>query len=173
MALNLGEVVATTIKHYRPQLTENITANEQLFWQLNQRGRVVEIPGGESIVEPLHYTENSQVESYEGADTLTVSHQEVIDAAKFDWKQVAGTLMYTGREEFQNSGSKERMINLIQGKMENLELSLQLGLNEQMFSDGTGNSGKDVTGLELAVEDGTSYSTYGDIDSSANSFWQN
>lgn len=172
MAVNLGEVLATTIRHYRDQLTENITTNEQLLWQLDQGDRVVEIDGGESIVEPLMYAENSQVESYKGADTLTVAHQDVIDASTFDWKQIAGTLVYTGREEFQNSG-KERMVNLIQGKMDNLELSLRLGMNAQMFSDGTGNSGKDITGLKLAVEDGTAWSTYGNIDSNTYTFWRN
>ncbi len=169
---NLGEILATTIKHYRPQLTENITRNEQLLWQLKQGDRVVEIDGGESIVEPLMYAENSQVQSYKGADTLNVAVQEVIDAASFDWKQLAGNLAYTGREEFQNSG-KERMVNLIQGKMTNLELSLSLEMNSEMFSDGTGNGGKDITGLNLAVEDGTAWSTYGNIDSNTYTFWQN
>lgn len=171
--INLGEILATTIRYYRDQLTENITTGEALFWQLNQKGRVVELPGGESILEPLMYAENAQVGSYKGADTLPIVAQEVIDAAKFDWKQIAGTMLYTGLEEFQNSGSKVRMVNLIQGKMQNLELSLQLGINAQMFSDGTGNGGKDITGLNLAVEDGTAWSTYGGIDSNANSFWRN
>lgn len=173
MSVQFGDVVATTIKHYRPQLTENITTNEQLLWQLRQKGRSVEIPGGESILEPLMYAENSSVQSYSGADELIVQGQDVLDGANFSWKQIAGTLMYTGKEEFQNSGSKERMINLVQSKLENLELSLQLGISAQLFGDGTGNNGKDITGLKLAVEDGTAWSTYGGIDSNANTFWRN
>lgn len=173
MAVQFGDVVATTIRHYGPQITENILAQEILLWKMREGGRTNEYPGGESILEPLMYAENSNVGSYAGADVLPTSVQSVIDGSLFEWKQVAGTCTYTGKEEFQNSGSKERMVNLITGKLDNLQLSLMLEMNRQMFLDGTGNGGKDITGLNLAVEDGTAWSTYGGIDSNTYSFWRN
>lgn len=173
MAVQFGDVVATTIKYYGPQITENILAQEALLWKMKEGGRTDTIPGSEAILEPLMYAENSNVGSYGGADVLPTSVQSVIDGSNFNWKQVAGTCSYTGLEEFQNSGSKQRMVNLIQGKLENLQLSLMLEMNRQMFLDGTGNGGKDITGLNLAVEDGTAWSTYGGIDSNTYTFWRN
>lgn len=173
MAVNFGEILSTTIRHYRAQLTENITTTEALFWQLNKKGRMVEVSGGQSIVEPLMYAENSQIQSYSGADEFTLARQDVIDAAEFNWKQIVGSMSYHGLEEFKNSSSRERIISLIESKLKNLELSMQLELNRQLFLDGTGNGGKDLTGLAAAIEDGTAYSTYGGIDSSTYSFWQN
>lgn len=46
-------------------------------------------------------------------------------------------------------------------------------INRQLQADGTGNGGKDITGLALAVEDGTAWSTYGGIDSNAFLYWRN
>lgn len=175
MAVNtsFGELLATSIKNYRQKLTENITTTEVLFWEMTKSGNFEERDGGATIVEPLMYAENSNVGSYDGADELPVAREEVIDAAEFAWKQVAGTMTHTGREEFQNSGSKVQMVNLIKSKLQNLELSLQLEINRQLHADGTGNGGKDITGLAAAIEDGTAWSTYGGIDSNANTFWRN
>lgn len=46
-------------------------------------------------------------------------------------------------------------------------------INRQLQGDGTGNGGKDITGLALAVEDGAVWSTYGGIDSNAFPYWRN
>lgn len=48
-----------------------------------------------------------------------------------------------------------------------------LEINRQLQLDGTGNGGKDITGLGLAVEDGAAWSTYGGIDSNTYTYWRN
>jgi len=50
---------------------------------------------------------------------------------------------------------------------------MMLEINRQLQSDGTGNGGKDITGLGLAVEDGAVFSTYGGINSSTFPYWRN
>lgn len=52
-------------------------------------------------------------------------------------------------------------------------MSMMLEINRQLQADGTGNGGKDLTGLALAVEDGAAWSTYGGIDSNAFPYWRN
>jgi hypothetical protein len=121
------------------------------------------------------YGQNSTVGSYAGWDLLDVTPQEGITAAEYAWKFIAGTVTISGEEEFKNSGSKTRIFNLLEAKIRQLELSMQLQMNIQLFSDGSGNGGKDITGLAAAVEDGTGWASYGGIDSAvtANSWWRN
>lgn len=168
-------LVSTTLKNYRKTLSDNITGHQALWFQMKSKGFVREDEGGTSIVEPLLTGVNSTVKSYSGYDLIDVTPQEGISAAEFSWKQIAGSVSISGEEEFKNSGSKTRILSLLEAKLTQLEESMKLTLNEQLFADGTNNSGKDITGLALAVEDGTAWSTYGGIDSSvaANQFWRN
>jgi hypothetical protein len=130
--------------------------------------------GGESIVEQLLYGENSTFGSYEDYDTLDLTPQEGITAAVFPWKQAAATISISGAEERKNRG-KQRLINLLKAKITQAEGSAASGLTTMLFSDGTGNSGKDFAGLALLVNDDSGANdTVGGIDCSAvgNEWWQ-
>lgn len=170
---SFDQIVATTLKNYRRQLADNITGQQALIYMLKERGFFEEKDGGETIVEPLLLGENDTVKSYSGWDILDISPQEGITACEVNWKQIAGSLTINGKEEFQNSGSKTRIINLLESKFMQLEISMRNAINVQMYSDGTGNGGKDITGLNLVVENGSAWSTYGGIDSDAYSLWRN
>jgi len=166
-------LVSTTIKNYRPKLIENLMTHEAFFWLLREKGMVVEEDGSRGIVQPLLYGENDTVKSYSGWDLLDITPQEGISAAEFDWKFLATSITINGEEEFRNSGSKTRVIELLKTKVKQAELSLQLKLNEMLFSDGTGNGGKDIMGLGGAVEEGSSWGTYGGINRTTHAFWRN
>ena len=167
--------VTSTLRNYRPTLVENLMGQQALFWQLKRRGFIREQTGGRSIVQPLMYGKNSTVKSYAGYDLLDVTPQLGITAAEYSWKFLSGSVSITGEEEFKNRGDKTRIFSLLEAKIRQLELSFKLELNKQLYAVGTANGGKDITGLALAVEDGTSWSTYGGIDASDsdNSWWRN
>jgi hypothetical protein len=172
---NFDSLITSTLARHRSELSDVITNNQALFAQLKAFGFIAEEDGSRNIVENLLYGQNSTVASFDGYDILDVTPQEGITAAEYEWKQLAGTVSISGREQFQNSGSKQQIFNLLRAKIRQLEISMQLTLNTQLFSDGTGNGGKDITGLNVAVEDGGAWSTFGNIDSSdaTNSWWRN
>lgn len=170
---NFDTLVSTTLKNYRRLLADNITAHQILWYMLKEKGFIKEEEGGTTIVEPLMIGRNSTVKSYSGYDIIDTTPQEGISAAEYDWKQIAGSVSISGREEFINSGSKTRILNLLESKIQQLQISMMLEVNRQLQADGTGNSGKDLTGLAAAVEDGTAWSTYGGIDSNAFPYWRN
>lgn len=172
---NFDAIASTTLQDYRPMLTDNITGHQALLVQLRQKGFVDEVDGARSFVEPLLHGEHDSVGSFHGYDLLPVAPQTGISAAEFLMKQLAVSVIISGREEWENSGSRTRIVSLLDGKIKQAEISLRNELNSQLFGDGTGNSGKDVGGLGIAVEDGAAWSTFGGIDSStaANAFWRN
>lgn len=170
---NFTALIATTLKNYRRTLADNITGKQALFYQMKKLGFVIEDDGGTTIVEPLLVGENSTVRSFNGYDLLDVTPQEGITAAEFEWKQIAGSLSISGREEFINGGSKTKILSLIDSKTKQLEISMAQEVNRQLVVDGSGNNGKDITGLGVGVEDGAAWSTYGGIDSNAYSYWRN
>jgi hypothetical protein len=170
---NFDTIASATLRNYSKNLIENILGHNVLFWQLKERGfRGVE-QGGTSITFPIMHGTNSTVQAYSGYDVLDVTPQTGFTTIELGWKYLSVSITISGQEEFENSGSKSKIFDLLEGKIKQAELSLRLDMNRQLFGDGTGQSSKEITGLGLAVEDGTAWSTYAGIDSSANAFWRN
>lgn len=172
---NFNALLTSTLKRHRSKLTDNITDNNALLAQLKSHGFVREEPGSESIVENLMYAENSTVGSFGGWDILDLTPQDNITAAVYQWKHLAGTITITDEELFKNSGSRTRIFNLLEAKIRNLQISMEHEVSRQLAGDGTGNGGKNLTGLNILVEDGGAWSSVGNIDASvaANAFWRN
>lgn len=170
---NFDQLVSTTLKNYRKIMADNISLQIALLAQLHKLGFVREEAGGTSIVEPLMIAENTTVSSYSGYDIIDTTPQTGMSAAEFNWKQVAGSVSISGFQEFVNSGDKTKIIGLLEKKILQLEISMRQKINDMLMKDGTGNGGKDITGLSLLVEDGAAWSTVGGIDSNANTYWRN
>lgn len=167
---NFDSLLSTTIANYRDQLTDNVFNARPLTNHLMDRGRIRMVDGGTKIVEPLIYAENSTVASYSGYDTLSLTAQEGITAAEFDWKQYAVSIAISGIEEAKNNG-EQAIINLLEAKVMQAEESMKEGFNAMFFGDGTGNSGKDWLGLAAIVD---SAGTVGGINraTAGNEFWR-
>lgn len=166
--VNLGQMLSTTLKKYRPTLTDNIHNSNALFFLMKDKGAIKEEDGGERIVEPLMYATNTTAGSYDGYDQLDVTPQEGIDAAEYNWKQYSASITISGKQIRQNAGRKEKIIDLLKAKTDQAELSMRAQLTAGLFSDGTGNNSKDLTGLKAAVLDS---GTYGGINSATYTWW--
>jgi hypothetical protein len=71
----------------------------------------------------------------------------------------------------QNSG-REKMIDLLEARMSVAESTLSNLICEGLYSDGTANGGKEITGLDLAVPVDPTTGTYGGIDRATWTFWR-
>jgi hypothetical protein len=169
--INYGDILATTLTDRAPGIADNIENNNAFFREAKKRGNIVKVDGGESLSEIIMYNENSTVDSYSGYDILNTTPQNILDMAVYQWKQIAGALTMSGLEKLKNSG-KNAIRDLLKSKMMNLEKSVYNELEIQVFSDGTGNGGKDLGGLQLIVAD-TPTNTVGGISGSTYTFWQN
>lgn len=165
---NFDNLLTTTLANYRSTLTDNVFTARPLTYKLMEGGRIRMLNGGTKIVEPLIYGQNSTVGSYSGYETLSLTPQEGISAAEFEWKQYAASIAISGIEEAKNNGEQE-IINLLEAKIMQAEESMRESFNQMFFADGTGNSSKDWNGLGNLVESGN---TVGGINSSTYSWWQ-
>lgn len=162
---NLGVIASTTLRNYRTELVDNIFKSSALWYLLKDKVRIED--GGENIVVPLMYGKNTTAGSYADYDLLDTTPQTGIDAAQFNWKQLSVSISISGAEERKNNG-RSRVINLLEGKIKQAEMSIVETANQQSWSDGTGNAGKDLTGLTAML---ISTGTYGGISRSTYSFW--
>lgn len=169
---NFDSILSTTLNNYRITLEDNIFNAVPLLYWLKKKNRKVTLNGGAKIVVPVLYGKNETVKSYAGYETLDVSPQEGITAAEFNWKQVAGSITISREEERKNSG-KSRIVNLLNSKLTQCELSLQDALSVMLFGDGTGNSNKDILGLAAIAAADPTTGVLGGIDRETETWWRN
>ena len=65
------------------------------------------------------------------------------------------------------------IIDLLEGRIQVAEAQLQNQISAGLYSDGTGNGGKDITGLAAAISTSPGSGTYGGINRLTWSFWRN
>lgn len=168
---NVTDMVATTIENRSGEIADNVTKNNALLMKLKRRGNLRTFSGGTLIFEELSFAENGNAGYYSGYDLLPVAAQDVLSAAQFAIKQAAVPVVISGLEMLQNAG-KERIIDLMDGRMNVAESSLANLLAGGIYSDGTGSGGKEVTGLNAAVPLNPATGTYGGIDRATWTFWR-
>lgn len=171
---NLSDIVSTTIQSRSGALADSVTKNNALLLKLKNRGNVKTISGGNVIMQELMYndagTDNSG--SYSGYDTIDITPNSPISAAQFDLKQYASAVSISGFEMLQNSG-KEQIIDMLEGRIQVAEGQLMNRISAGIYSDGTGNGGKDITGLQAAISTTPTSGTYGGINRANWTFWRN
>jgi len=161
--------VAATLEFHRKTIRDNVSDRTPLLsFLMGELGRTRRsnanfentdgLPGvfmgGRDIRVPVQLELNETVGSYEGADTLDITHQDTDDYALFAVRQVSGSLNIVGRDQRGNKG-ESAIYSLLQAKIMALENSLRMNINEQIVGDGTGNGGKDIDGLAAVVGNAT------------------
>lgn len=171
---NLSDIISTTIQNRSGVLADNITQNTALLSKLKKRGNVKSVSGGNVIMQELMYNDPNtrNAGSYSGYDVIDITPNSPISAAQYDLKQYAAAVSISGLEQLQNAG-KEQIIDLLEGRIQVAEAQLMDQISSGLYSDGTGNSGKDITGLQAAVAKTPTSGTYGGINRATWSFWQN
>lgn len=178
-AAQLDELIATTFDKVAPVLADQITVELPLLAWLNSKTRVTE-DGGLTIRRPVLFAYNDTVGSYSGYDLIDTTPQDGFGYAEYDWKQYAGSVTISGRDERLNMGTA-RIINLLQAKVEQLRISVEDDLSALLWADVTteGNSGKDFLSVPAIVGDGvttgaTGKTTLGGIDndSDGQTWWR-
>jgi hypothetical protein len=168
----ITDLVATTIENRSRDLADNVSQHNAFLHFVEKSGNIEEADGGYEIREHFEFQENGNAGSYSGFDFLSVAQQDVISGAQYQWAQYAAPVVFSGRELSINSG-KEKFIDLVKGRVASAEHTLRNLLNRHAYLDGTGNNGKNLTGLAAAVPLANTAGTYGNIARSTNTFWQN
>ena len=170
---SVSDIIATNIQSRTGELADNVTSNNALLRRLKDRGNVKTFSGGNVIMQEIMYSDSAtnNTNSYSGYEVLNVSQNSPISAAQFSITQYAAAVSISGLEMIQNSG-KEAIIDLLDGRMNVAEAQLANRIGGDIYLDGTGNSGKNLTGLGAAVPDAPTTGTYGGINRATYSFWR-
>lgn len=181
--VNYDALLSTTLMAYRKTLYDNIFRDSAFLAYLRMSDAIKKQNGGERVAMPLMYGKNATVKSYSGEETLDTTIQDGMTTAFYDWRELGGTISITRKEERQNSGESQ-ILNLLQSKIKQAEMSMREALNEQLVR-GTvsaatfvpGNDGKDLNPLGYFLRkdnttDPTTGGNVGNIAGATYSWWR-
>lgn len=170
---NIGQIAASVWEaKIGTKPTDNIFTSRALFYALGKKGFKEQADGGRLIEMPIMYAENTTFKSYGEFDLLDTTRIDVFDAARYDWKIAAGTVVYSELEELRAQAGN-RKFDVLAEKLENGKDSHIANLNRQMWSDGTGNAGKDIEGIQKIISVTPTVGVVGGINRATFPFWRN
>jgi len=162
------QLVATTIANYHKTFADNITNSNAVTALLKQGDRVRVIEGGKAIACPLTYAEETFA-WYAGTELLSRAVKETISEADYFPANAVVSVTLSGPDLAKNRG-RERVLNLLEGKMDNAESTMKNNITKAIYGDGT--VAKSFAGLKAMVtDDGTGI--VGAINATTWPFWKN
>lgn len=167
MAVNLGQLVATTLFNSKTTLTDQIfLGTRTLKWLGTFDGFKDQQRGGTDIRFPVEYRRNSNVRWMTDTENYSIIAQDPFDTAQFNWKMIGGTVPILRSYQIQNDG-KHQIVKLVESLKQNLIKSMRFAMNQMLFN--TGSDANAPIGLPTVV---STTGTYGGIARSGNTWWQ-
>lgn len=168
-----SSLLATTLNIVEGQMHDAISVHNPFLKLLRSEGYERTLDGRPYITHRIMNVENPNFQFYTGDDEFSTILPDAFSVAQFSWKQAGATAGITGIDRFKNSGSKAKVSDLMSDIIANLKTTFRKKIAASLFSDGTGYSSKEITGLQVLVEDGAAWSQVGGIDSNTWTFWRN
>lgn len=152
MAINVGQIVSTTLRNRSDDVADAVSNNNALLAWMRMRGNIKLKSGGRTIFQPIRYQGTGNYKRYSGYELLDISIQDVIDGFEYNWKQAATSVSMSGLEMLQNSG-EAAVLDLLEQKIEAAEDELVNGISNDIYSNGTADGGRQIGGLQLLIAD--------------------
>lgn len=169
---NLGQVAATAWEAVMTDgPTDNVFTSQALLNLLGESGFKEDSAGGRLFEATVEYATNPTFKSYGEMETLDLTRADVFDAARYEQKIFAGTVVFSDLEELRNA-VENRKIDVVKGKLKNGESSALEALDGMLFADGTGNGGKDLDGLSKIIPLDPTTGSVGGINGATFAFWR-
>ena len=148
----VNQLVATTLANYHKQFADNVANSNAITALLREGNRIRMVDGGRSINCPLTYAEET-FSWYMGTELLSRAVKETISEADYEPANAVASVTLSGPDLAKNRG-RERILNLLEGKMDNAESTMKNNITKAIYGDGT--VAKSFAGLKAFVtNDGT------------------
>ena len=172
MAVNITELVTTTLRNRDTMVADNVTAHNGLLRTMEDTGKIKNAGGGRDLTEPLLYNELA-TKFYDGFETFTIdTSTEVVDAAVYQWKQLGGFSFISGKEKIMNR-EKWQAVSIAESRIDALIAGLRNKTGLSLYGLGTADGGKEFGGLRLLVADAPATGVVGGIDGATETWWRN
>ena len=165
--IGTNTVTALSRRLILPRIADNVYNSNVLFYRWYHANKFVQ-QGGTQIEQPLMYKRMAAGGSYQGYQLLNVTPSDTIQNAAFAWKQYFSPVTIDGLTLLRTD-SPLAIADFVATQFKQAEMDLSDLLGAGLWSDGS--NATDIDGLQEAVDNGTTQSSYGAIAHSGNTWW--
>jgi hypothetical protein len=149
---------------------EDLVSNNNAMLAVLRRKGLWHTYSGPRIRQTLQIAKNV-AQWYSGYDQLLNPALDLFNDAYFDPKMVVVPVILSMQEILNNEGQAQLM-DVLDSYMAAAERALEDTMDAGIYSDGTANGGKQITGLATAIPIVTNTGIYGGIDRSTATIWR-
>jgi len=158
--MSFNNVVDTiTLEEIMPRVVDTVLRSNTFATKMLSKTKKF---GAATMDFPIKYQVGTAIQSFLGFDALPTSFTDTRVLMKYNPKFVAANVALAGTDLIANN-TAAKVLDLTGVEMQSRAQDLADGLGTMLWSDGTGNSSKDVLGLAAIVDDGDSVATIGGL----------
>jgi hypothetical protein len=163
------QVLSMALEARSPGYQDLVANNNALYAVLKKKG-MWQTYSGPRIRQTLQISKQ-QAQWYSGYDPLLNPAIDLFNDAVWDGKQVVVPVILSMQEILNNQGSNQLM-DVFDSYISAAERALEDAFDAGLYSNGSANGGKQITGLATAIPIVTNTGNYGGIDRSLAPIWQ-
>jgi hypothetical protein len=163
-------LATTTLESTSPKLFDAYSQDIPFFYWLKKKGKKT-VDGGERIRRTIGVRFSSDGGSFKGLQIVSASDQNPVEPAFWDWANDIQPIVISKLDQLHNQG-KEKIIDLLDAKMEQARTTQNKRLHVAMYGNGLG-ANAELEGLKT-VMNVNSYTTdsYGGLSRATYSEWR-
>jgi hypothetical protein len=163
------QILSMAIEDRSSSYQDLVSANNALLSTLKRKG-LWQTYSGPKIRQTLQIAKQT-AQWYSGYDQLLNPALDLFNDAYFDPKMVVVPIILSMQEILNNEGEAQLM-DVMDSYMAAGENALEDAMDVGLYSDGTANGGKQITGLKTAVPTVVNTGIYGGIDRGSATIWR-
>lgn len=174
-----AEVAVATLKKSMKTPTSSIADVNTYLRKLKEKGNIKSSGGGTFVTEPTTLVENSTLKNYFGYEPGNIGASENLKEARFPKAQKMMHISASGREMRANTGD-EKLFDFVDAKIDAAKQTASNRMNIELLGDGS--AYQSIIGVQTFCANtsatttaggGVASGTYGGIDASVWTRWQN
>jgi hypothetical protein len=154
MSLTYAQLSAIAQNAIEKSLTDNVYSATPVLKRLSDKAK--KLGGGLKIQVPVISSTTGAGGAFSDLDALTITRTDNMSAAEYAWKQYYEPIRISQYDVAVTSGDSGKL-DLVASKIKIAESNLAENLSVGIFSDGTGSSGKVITGFDAMIQDSGTY----------------
>lgn len=173
--INFDSFLTSTLKKYETTLQKNfIEYRPSVHLLMDSYGH--KESGGYSVQLPAEYGNNGTTKFFTPYDDIDTTPSEFAQPLIYPWRHVASSATISEIEKVSNSG-KEKLFDLMEGRIRQAVRSMVNLLGSEIYSDGTNFSANTIIGLAAGISttpgSNPASGSVGNLDAVSNSWWRN
>ena len=166
---DIEQAFIASVNNSSSSIVDAVATSTPLLAILRRKGRIRSYTGPK-IEERILYGRPDGM-WFQYYDIFPTKPTDILTKAEFTPKQLVVPIVLSGRDIRDNSGP-ERIFDLFRGLIDAGKASAREIVYQGIFSDGTANGGKQITGLKAMLPDNPALGTYAGISRANWTFWR-